>query len=179
VAGGVVGFRVAFVGLRIDVGRVYLVVLVLVVMVVVVFDCGGDGSGGGDGVFDDGDRVIAVLSPLFALSFFAATKLGSNISRIVGLIWKVVSFQAAVDLVNPSANCRSLLTQRMVNPRTFILSLHANTSIEVRFSERLSPGDSERSTASNNDLQSVTSGDSQTVRIASSAPCLRSTPCVD
>jgi len=112
VAGGVVGllvgFRVpgrlavAFVGLRIDVGRICLVVLVLVVMVVVVFDCGGDGSGGGDGVFDGGDRVIAVLSPLFALSFFAATKLGSNTSRMVGLIWNVVSFQAAVDLVNPS-----------------------------------------------------------------------------
>ena len=139
------GVAVAAVGLRVDVGRLWVVVLVVVVVVV---DCGGDGDGGDGGFVDDRVRVVAALSPLVFLTFLAATKSGSNTKRIVGLSWKAVSFHAAVALVRPSASCRSLLTHRIVSPRTAILSLRASTSIDVRFSERLRPGDNERSTAS-------------------------------
>ena len=169
---------VGFGGVRFDVGRLGLALSpVGLVVVVVVVD--GNGGDGGDGdVFELFVESVGVaLSRVAFFVFLAATKSGSNTRRMVGFSWNWVSFQAALALVNPSANCRSLLTQRISRSSARIRSLHARTSIEVRFSERFSPVERDRSTASYKDLQSVTSGDSQTVRMASSAPCLRSIPC--
>jgi len=125
--------------------RLVCVVRLFVVMVVVVV-CDG---GGGDGGFGVDGRVFRIVVPsVVVFVFLAATKSGSYTKRMVGLSWKVSNFHAAVDLVRPSASCRSLLTQRILRSSVRILSLHASTSIDVRFSERFSPVDKDRSTAS-------------------------------
>ena len=85
---------VALTGLRfVCIGFVVCVVRLFVVMVVVV-DCDG---GDGDGDLGVDGRVFRIVVPsVVVFVFLAATKSGSYTSRMVGFIWKVSNFHAAV-----------------------------------------------------------------------------------